>query len=99
MAWRPYIVSNKYGKRQAMRDTKLYDSKEDAIASMKNKNKAWMRLNYDKTYTKSSDFEYGAINVGKSKHKFKVGREGNQDLLKHHDSLKKQNTTSFNFKY
>ena len=51
MPWRPYIVSNKYGKRQAMRDTKLYDSKAEAIASMKRKNNAWMQLNYnDKFY-------------------------------------------------
>ena len=45
--WRPYIVSNKYGKRQAMRDTKLYDSKKKAISSMKKKNDNWMSLNYD----------------------------------------------------
>ena len=99
MPWRPYIVSNKYGKRQAMRDTKLYDSKAEAIASMKRKNNAWMQLNYNDKFTKKSGFEYGAIDVGEKKYKYKVGSEGNKDLLKHHDSLKKTGNAGFNFKY
>ena len=82
-----------------MRDTKLYDSKAEAIASMKRKNNAWMQLNYNDKFTKKSGFEYGAIDVGEKKYKYKVGSEGNKDLLKHHDSLKKTGKTGFNFKY
>ena len=74
--WRPYIVSNKYGKRQAMRDTKLYDSKKKAISSMKKKNDRWMTLNYDDQFINDSGFEYGAIDVGAGKYKFKKGKEG-----------------------
>ena len=84
--WRPYIVSNKYGKRQAMRDTKLYESKKKAINSMKKKNDNWMSLNYDDQFINDSGFEYGAIDVGAGKYKFKKGKEGNKKLLKFHDS-------------
>ena len=35
--WRPYVVSNKNGKRQAMRDKKLYNSKKKAISARKKK--------------------------------------------------------------
>jgi len=84
--WRPYIVSNKYGKRQAMRDTKLYDSKKKAISSMKKKNNNWMSLNYDDQFINDSGFEYGAIDVGAGKYKFKKGKEGNKELLKFHKS-------------
>ena len=59
--WRPYVVSNKYGKRQAMRDTKLYNSKKKAISAMKKKNDMWMELNYTNEFAKSSNFEYGAV--------------------------------------
>ncbi len=87
--WRPYIVSNKYGKRQAMRDTKLYDSKKKAIASMKKKNDRWMTLNYDDQFINDSGFEYGAIYVGSKKYKYPKGKEGNKKLLKFHDSVPK----------
>jgi len=30
--WRPYVVANKHGKRQAMRGTKLHNSKKEAIS-------------------------------------------------------------------
>lgn len=99
MPWRPYVVSNKLGRRQAMRGTRLYDTKEEAIASMKRKNENWMKLNYDKKYSKSSNFEYGAVDVGKRKYKYKVGSEGNKALLKDHDSAKKTGNVGFNFKY
>lgn len=100
MAWRPYIISNKYGKRVAMRDTKLYKTEDDAIKSMKVKNKAWMKLNYDQKYTKNSDFEYGAIYVGNKKYNYKVGSKGNEELLKYHDSKTKVKTKpAFNFKF
>ena len=58
-----------------------------------------MQLNYNDKITKKSGFEYGAIVVGEKKYKYKVGSEGNKDLLKHHDSLKKTGNTGFNFKY
>ena len=47
MPWRPYVISNIYGKKKVMRDTKLYKTKEEAVRSMKLKNKKWMELNYD----------------------------------------------------
>ena len=65
--WRPYIVSNKYGERQVMRDTKLYDSKKKAISSMKKKNDRWMSLNYDDQFINEAGFEYGAVDVGSGK--------------------------------
>lgn len=87
--WRPYVVSNKYGKRQAMRDTKLYNSKKKAISAMKKKNDMWMQLNYNNEFAKSSNFEYGAIFVGDKKYKYPKGKEGNKKLLKFHDSVPK----------
>lgn len=90
MAWRPYVISNIYGKKQVMRDTRLYDTKEQAIRAMKSKNKKWMELNYDKSYSRKSNFEYGAIEVGSSGYKFKKGSKGNKKLLDHHTSINKQ---------
>jgi hypothetical protein len=92
MSWRPYIISNIYGKKKVMRDTRLYKTKEEAIRAMKSKNKKWMELNYDKNYTKMSNFEYGAIKVGKSGYKFPMGTKGNQKLLDHHVSKTKPST-------
>lgn len=84
--WRPYVVSNKYGKRQAMRDTKLYDSKKKAVSAMKKKNDLWMKLNYNNEFAKDSNFEYGAVFVGDKKYRFPVGSKGNKKLLDFHDS-------------
>lgn len=89
MTWRPYVVSNKYGKRAAMRYKKVYPSKEKAIAAIKKGNKEWMELNYDSDFMKKANFEYGAINVKGKGYAFKKGIEGNKELLKYHDSLKK----------
>ena len=72
-----------------MRDTKLYDSKKKAIASMKKKNDRWMTLNYDDQFINDSGFEYGAIDVGSKKYKYPKGKEGNKKLLKFHDSIPK----------
>ena len=53
---------------------------------MKKKNDNWMSLNYDDQFINDSGFEYGAIDVGAGKYKFKKGKEGNKKLLKFHDS-------------
>ena len=87
--WRPYVVANKHGKRQAMRGTKLHDSKKEAISSMKKKNDSWMKLNYDDQFINDAGFEYGAIDVGTKKYKYKQGKEGNKKVLKFHDSTPK----------
>jgi hypothetical protein len=83
MPWRPYVVSKKWGSTVAMRDTKLYKTKDSAIKAIKSKNKAWMTLNYSDDMSK---FEYGAIDVGNKKYKYKKGLEGNKKVLKHHYS-------------
>jgi len=68
-----------------MRDTNLYSSYETAVRNFKEKNKEWMRMNYGPQFVKSADFEYGAI---KANAKFKYGPEGNNDVLRYHQSLK-----------
>lgn len=84
MSWRPYVIVK--GKRELMRDTTLYPTKEKAIAAIKRKNKKWMELNYTKSFAKNSNFTYGAIQVPKSGYKYPKGAGGNKTLLK---SLKK----------
>ena len=64
-----------------MRDTKLYDSKKKAISSMRKKNDNWMSLNYDDQFINDSGFEYGAIDVGAGKYKFKKGKEEFEDEI------------------
>ncbi|MCW4040547.1 MAG: hypothetical protein NWE83_07325 [Candidatus Bathyarchaeota archaeon] len=83
MPWRPYVVSKKWGTPVAMRGTKLYDTKDAAIKAMKRQNKDWVTLNYSKDMSK---FEYGAIDVGNKKYKYKKGKEGNKQVLKYHYS-------------
>jgi len=82
--WRPYVISKVHGTQNAMRDTRLYATKKEAIAAMKSKNKKWMELNYTDKYAKASNFEYGAIKVGKSGYKYRKGKEGNKKLVKDH---------------
>lgn len=89
MAWRPYVISNKYGQRQAMRYTKVYPTKDKAIKAIKKGNNEWISLNYNSDFAKKANFEYGAVNVKGKNYKFKKGMEGNKKLLKYHDSLKK----------
>tara|TARA_B110000467_G_C18310226_1_gene477583 strand:- start:1512 stop:1772 length:261 start_codon:yes stop_codon:yes gene_type:complete len=67
-----------------MRDTKTYPTKRQAIGAMKSKNKKWMELNYTASYAKGSNFEYGAIEVGKSGYKYLKGQAGNKQLVKDH---------------
>lgn len=81
MAWRGYVISNIFGQRKVMRDTTLYPTKEKAISALKIKNKKWMELNYNKQYTKQSNFEYGAYQVPSSGYKYQKGTKGNNDLL------------------
>ena len=69
-----------------MRGTKLYDSKKEAVSSMKKKNNSWMKLNYDDQFINDADFEYGAIDVGAGQYKYKQGKKGNEKVLKFHDS-------------
>lgn len=82
--WRPYVISKVHGTKNAMRDTRTYATKEQAISAMKSKNKKWMELNYTAKYAKASNFEYGAIKVGKSGYKYLKGQAGNKQLVKDH---------------
>ncbi len=87
MSWRPYVIvksSNPAikGKKELMRDTTLYPTKEKAIAAIKRKNKRWMELNYSKEIAKNSNYIYGAIQVPKSGYKYPKGAKGNKKLLK-----------------
>ena len=82
-----------------MRDTKLYKTREEAIRAMKIKNKKWMELNYDKAYSKASNFEYGAVEVGKDGYKYKKGREGNKKLLSDLNKMQKSSSNFFGIKF
>lgn len=95
MTWRPYVVSNKYGQRQAMRYNKVYPTKDKAIEAIKKGNREWISLNYSSDFAKKANFEYGAVNVKGKSYKFKKGIEGNKELLKYHDSLKKTTNNKF----
>ena len=97
--WRPYVKTNIYGNEKVMRDTKLYKTREEAIRNMKVKNKRWMELNYDKTYSKASNFEYGAVEVGKDGYKYKKGREGNKKLLSDLNKMQKSSSNFFEIKF
>lgn len=80
--WRPYVVANFYGKKQVMRDTEFYPSRERAIRAIKEKNNKWMKLNYGSGYVKNSRFQYGAYQVSKQgKDAYKAGQVGNDQLL------------------
>jgi len=78
-----------------MRYNKVYPTKEKAIDAIKKGNKEWMELNYGRGFVKSANFEYGAIDVKGNSYMFKKGAEGNKELLKYHDSLKKTNKNKF----
>ena len=97
--WRPYVITNIYGNKRVMRDTKLYKTKNEAIRAMKIKNKKWMELNYDKQYSKASNFEYGAIEVGKDGYKYKKGISGNKKLLSDINKMQKSSSNFFGIKF
>jgi len=91
------VVTHIYGQKKAMRDTVLYDTKEQAISAMKRKNKRWMEMNYSKKYSKMSNFEYGAVKVGKSGYKYKKGDEGNKKLLEDLKNMDKKSNGFFGY--
>ncbi len=94
--YRGYVVANKGPKgRTAMRDSgKTHSTKAGAISDMKKDNSRWMKKNYSDEWARKANFQYGAVPDGK----FKDGSAGNENLLKWHDSNKKNNNTNTNSK-
>lgn len=97
MPWRPYVITNIYGQKKVMRDTVLYDTKKEAITAMRRKNQRWMEMNYSQKYSKMSNFEYGAVEVGKSGYKYKKGDAGNKQLLNDLNKINKKTQNIFKF--